>query len=74
VATQYQGNDYSNDLDKIEDYGLWGSRIDIRPFKHAGLFFKVDNILDQNYASSAYSGSYYPGARRSFQVGITVEL
>lgn len=74
VASQYQGNDYSNDLDRINDYGLWGSRIDFRPFKHAGLFFKVDNILDKNYASSAYSGGYYPGAGRNFQIGLTVEL
>ncbi len=74
VASQYQGNDNANELPEVENYGLWGSRIDLRPFKHVGFFFKVDNLFDLTYASYAYSGSYYPGAGRNFQVGITVEL
>ncbi len=74
AASQYQGNDNANNLDKLRDYGLWGSRIDFRPFKHAGLFFKADNLLDLTYASSAYNGSYYPGAGRNFQTGLTLEF
>ncbi len=74
VGHQFQGNDYLNELDELDDYGLIGARIDLMPTDNMTLFFKADNILDQVYASSAYLGAYYPGAGRSFQAGLSVEF
>ncbi len=74
VGSQFQGNDYANELDELNDYGLLGARIDLKPTDKITLFFKADNILDENYASSAYSGGYYPGAGQTFQFGLSVEL
>lgn len=74
IASQYQGSDEANQLQKIESSGLFGARIDLRPTQKIGLFLKVDNLFDETYASSAYSGAWYPGPGRTIQVGITMEL
>jgi len=44
------------------------------PTEKIKLYFKADNILDEEYTSSAYSGGYYPGAGQTFQLGMSVEL
>ncbi len=74
VGSQFQGNDYANKLDRLNDYGLFGARIDLMPTEKITLFFKADNILNEEYASSAYTGGYYPGAGQTFQLGLTLEL
>ena len=73
VGSQFQGNDYANELDELDDYGLLGARIDLMPTEKINLFFTADNILDEDYAT-AYSGGYYPGAGQTFQVGMSIEL
>ncbi|MFA7172181.1 MAG: TonB-dependent receptor [Kiritimatiellia bacterium] len=74
VVTQYQGGDFSNKMRKIDGYGLFGVRADLTLMDHLGLFVKVDNLLDQAYASSAYTGAWYPGMGRALYGGLTLEF
>ncbi|MDD2601118.1 MAG: TonB-dependent receptor, partial [Kiritimatiellae bacterium] len=74
IATQYQGGDFSNKMRKIDGYGLFGVRADLTLMDHLGLFVKVDNLLDQAYASSAYTGGWYPGTGRALYGGLTLEF
>jgi iron complex outermembrane receptor protein len=74
TGRQFQGSDYMNELDEVDDYGLIGARIDLMPTDKIRIFVKADNILDKTYASYAYSDSYYPGAGQSFQAGLSLEF
>lgn len=73
-SAQFQGGDFNNTQREIKSYGLFGLKTDIFITKQVSLFFKVDNLADKPYLSSAYSGAYYPGTGRSFSAGITMEL
>lgn len=74
VGSQYQGNDFTNEKTKLKPYGLVGARIDLYLINHTTLFAKINNVFDKTYASSAYDEVYYPGAGRSFQLGLTLEF
>ncbi|MFA6173088.1 MAG: TonB-dependent receptor [Kiritimatiellales bacterium] len=74
LSDQFQGGDFDNTQREIKSYGLFGLKTDISITKQVSLFFKVDNLADKQYLSSAYSGVYYPGAGRSFSAGLTMEL
>jgi len=74
TARQYQGGDFTNTARQMDHYGLFGVRADLRLGKNLSVFAKVDNLLDEQYASSAYNGGWYPGCGRAFFGGITVEF
>lgn len=74
VGSQVEGGDFANEKDKLNDYGLLGARIDIMPTEKITLFIKADNLLNEEFVSTAYSGNYYSGTGRSVQFGISMEL
>jgi iron complex outermembrane receptor protein len=75
VSEQFQGNDEENALPrKIDPYGLLGLRVNIAMADYADVYFSVHNLLDETYATTAYSGGFYPGSGRSFQAGLTLEF
>ncbi len=75
VSDQYQGGDEENGVfRKMDAYGLLGFRANIEMSERMQLLVAIDNLTDELYASSAYSGGFYPGAGRSFRVGLDVEL
>ena len=71
VSEQYQGGDEANAARKMDPYGLFGLRANVTMSDYVSLYFAVHNLFDEVYASSAYSGAYYPGSGRSFRMGIT---
>ena len=71
VSEQYQGNDEANTLRKMEAYGLVGLHANLTLLDSLSLYVSVHNLLDETYATSAYSGGYYPGSGRSFRAGMT---
>jgi iron complex outermembrane receptor protein len=71
VSEQYQGNDEANTLRRMDDYGLVGLRANLALMDSLNLYITVHNLLDETYATAAYSGGYYPGSGRSFRAGIT---
>lgn len=74
VSKQYQGGDNPNDLNKMKAFGLVGLRANVVLTDSASLTLSVDNLLDKTYASSAYYDVYYPGAGRSYRMGMTLEF
>ncbi len=71
VSEQRQGNDEANTLRKMEAYGLVGLRANLAVRDALDLYVSVDNLFNETYAYSAYSGGYYPGSGRSFRAGMT---
>jgi len=74
VSEQYRGGDDENDERKMDAYGLLGFRANITMSKSTSLYIVMDNLLDEAYATSAYSIAFYPGSGRSFRTGLTVEF
>lgn len=74
ISEQYQGNDDANEQDKLDAYNLLGFKALIKMSDYVRLTVSIDNLLDENYASSAYSGVYYPGSGRSFRIGMNVNF
>jgi len=70
VSEQYQGNDDGNVWRRMDSYGLVGMHTSWEITPKLGCYFSIQNILNETYASSAYSGGFYPGSGRSFQMGI----
>jgi iron complex outermembrane receptor protein len=74
VSAQYQGNDDANANQKLAAYDLLNFQALIRFSDNTHLIVSIDNLLDETYATSAYSGVYYPGAGRSFRMGLNLEF
>jgi len=74
VAEQYQGNDDANQWQKMKPYGLLSLQSNFEIGDHLNLLFSVNNLFDKTYASSAYSGGFYPGAGRQFLASLTLEF
>lgn len=74
VSKQYQGNDEANISRKMDAYGLLGFGVDITLGEYAKVNLAMDNLLNKTYATTAYTGAYYPGYGRSFRCGLTVEF
>jgi len=70
VSEQTQGNDEANSAREMDAYGLVGLRANLMLPQGINLYALVDNLLDETYAYTAYSGGYYPGSGRSFRAGI----
>ncbi|MDF7801139.1 TonB-dependent receptor [Pontiellaceae bacterium B1224] len=74
VSEQYQGNDFDNVWRKMDAYGLLGFQADMMINKNVQIIVSMQNLLDETYATSAYSGGFYPGSGRSFRVGMRVKF
>ena len=74
VGEQYRGNDDANTMEKMDPYGLIGFGMNAEVGDHVTMVVSVDNLLDETYAETIYGAAYYPGAGRSFRVGMEVEL
>jgi iron complex outermembrane receptor protein len=72
VSEQYQGGDEENVSRMMDAYGLVGLRVNVLLSDDVSLVLSADNLADETYAVSAYSGGFYPGAGRSYRAGITV--
>ncbi len=74
VSQRYQGSDLANTQRKIEAYHLVDLSTEARVSENCRVFFKVDNVFDQLYAETAVPGAYYPGAGRSFEIGLKLDF
>lgn len=70
---RYDGNDVENEKDTLDAYWVWDSRVRYAK-EHWSLFFELNNILNEEYAYAAYSGSLYPMPGRNFRIGVSLEL
>jgi iron complex outermembrane receptor protein len=70
VGERFEGGDFTNQVQKIDDYHLFDAHVEMDASANCRLFLKVDNVLDSLYADSAFYGSYYPGDGRSISLGV----
>jgi iron complex outermembrane receptor protein len=71
VSSQYSGSDFSNDTEKLRDYGTLDLALRYEPAQLKGfkLLAGVDNVLDREYAyCSFYGSSYYPASGRTWKL------
>ena len=69
VGGSFVGNDLSNGDNKMEDYWLFDLGVNYQLSEGATLFGGVENLLDQEYLSTAYGTALYPGEGRKATVG-----
>jgi len=72
VSGQYQGNDFNNEQQKMDAYGLVGLLYNVAVSDYADIYVSIDNLFDENYSSVAYSGGFHPSAGRSFRMGLSL--
>lgn len=75
VSEQYQGNAKNNVFpNKLKAYEVVDLRVNIAMAQYASVYFSINNLFDENYATTAFSGGFYPAAERSFRAGLTLEF
>ena len=70
VGGSFVGNDLSNDDNKLNNYWLFDLGVNYELSEGAILFGGVENLLDQEYLSTAYGTALYPGEGRKATVGL----
>jgi iron complex outermembrane receptor protein len=70
VGESFRGSDFSNSDTKLEDYWLFDFGVNYQLSESATLFGGIDNLLDEEYLSTAYGTALYPGEGRKATVGL----
>ncbi|MGI9289672.1 MAG: TonB-dependent receptor [Gammaproteobacteria bacterium] len=78
VATNYasrrtDGNDFQNDAKKLSHYTVFDTRLAYE-FNKTMLFAGINNVLEEKYATSAYSGQFYPAPDRNYYAGFSFSM
>ncbi len=68
------GNDYDNNERRIPAYYTLDFQANYSPTKNITIFVAVENATDENYATFAYSGLFYPSLGRVFKIGVNIKL
>jgi iron complex outermembrane receptor protein len=69
VGESFCGSDFSNAEAKLEDYWLYDLGVNYKFSRTATLFGSVENLLDEEYLSTAFGTGLYPGEGRKMRVG-----
>ena len=70
VGESFRGSDFSNTEAKLEKYVLYDFGINHELSESATLFGSVENLLDEEYLSTAFGSGLYPGEGRKIRVGL----
>ena len=70
VGESFRGSDFSNTEAKMEDYWLYDLSINYELSENATLFSGVENLMDEEYLSTAFGTGLYPGEGRKVKVGL----
>jgi len=74
IGDSFEGNDFQNTQERLPSYGVANLLFRYEPKPGLSLYLRVNNLLDEHYATVKYSGVWYPAAGRQFQLGIRREL
>ena len=74
VGGCFVGNDLSNNDHKLEDYWLFDFGVNYELSEGASLFGGIDNLLNEEYLSTAYGTALYPGEGRKATRWLTLFL
>ena len=70
MGESFRGSDFSNTAVKMEDYWLYDLGINYELSESVTLFGGVENLLDEEYLSTAFGTGLYPGEGRKARVGL----
>ena len=70
VGESFRGSDFTNTAVKMEDYWLYDLGINYALSQGITLFGGVENLLDEEYLSTAFGTGLYPGEGRKARVGL----
>lgn len=70
AGASFEGNDHLNTQARIPSWHVLNFMLQVRLHRHLSVYGRVNNLLDQRYASLKYSGSWYPAPGRSFRLGL----
>lgn len=70
VEGSFPGSDFSNSGDKLPDYMLCDLSLSYQISEELNLFGGAENLLDEEYLSTAFGNGLYPGEGRKFRVGL----
>lgn len=70
VGESFAGSDFSNSGLQSNDYWLCDLSADFQFSPRATLFGGVENLLDEDYLSTAFGSGYYPGEGRKARIGL----
>jgi iron complex outermembrane recepter protein len=74
IGDAFEGNDFENTREKLPSYGVANFLLRYEPKPGLSVYLRVNNLLDEHYATVKHSGVWYPAAGRQFQLGIRREL
>ncbi|MCW1911951.1 TonB-dependent receptor [Luteolibacter sp. GHJ8] len=74
IGDAFEGNDFQNTREKLPSYGVANLLLRYEPKPGLSVYLRVNNLLDEHYATVKYSGVWYPASGRQFQLGIRREL
>lgn len=70
VGETFRGSDFSNTEVKLENYMLYDFGINYELSESATLFGGVENLMDEEYLSTAFGTGLYPGEGRKLRAGL----
>ena len=73
VGERYEGNDFGNNKPRLDSYVVVDTKLSWE-IKNVQLFAGINNLFDEIYSPSVYSGSYYPMPGRNYSVGVNYRL
>lgn len=74
IASSYEGNDFLNTRPKLPAYDVLNLLVRYEPRPGLSVYARVNNLLDEPYATLKYNGLWYPAAGRQFLVGVRQEF
>ena len=74
TGASYEGNDFLNTRDQLPSYGVASLLLRYEPKPCVSFYVRINNLLDERYATIKYNGVWYPAAGRSFQCGVRYEF
>ena len=74
TGASYEGNDFKNTQEPLPSYGVANLLLRYEPKPGVSFYARINNLLDEQYATIKYSGVWYPAAGRTFQCGVRYEF
>jgi iron complex outermembrane recepter protein len=74
TGASFEGNDFLNQADKLPAYGVASLLLRYQARTDLSIYLRVNNLLDEAYATIKYSGVWFPAAGRTFQCGVRYEF
>jgi iron complex outermembrane receptor protein len=73
ASRRRDGNDFSNTQNKLDDYIVVDTRLSYE-LNALTFYTGINNAFDKKYATSSYSGQFYPAPDRNYYAGFTYSV